>query len=52
MTKLQTLLLRKNETAANWQQGARETGPRGYRDPQARPVILANRIYKRRFHNA
>ncbi|MFE9448300.1 hypothetical protein [Streptomyces sp. NPDC006739] len=49
MTKLRTILARKNESAAEEQTDARETGPRGYRDPVVRPVIAANRIYKRRY---
>lgn len=48
MTHLRTILDRKNEAAAEAQTDARETGPRGYRDPAVRPVILANRVYKRR----
>ena len=48
MPNLRTLLNRKNEQAAEEQTDAREVGPRGYRDPVMRPVILANRIYKRR----
>jgi hypothetical protein len=48
MTNLRTILDRKNEGAAEAQTDARETGPRGFRDPVVRPVILANRIYKRR----
>jgi hypothetical protein len=47
MSNLRTMLHRKNEDAADAQAGVRETGPRGYRDPVVRPIILANRIYKR-----
>jgi hypothetical protein len=48
MTNLRAILSRRNEQAAEEQTDAREAGPRGYRDPVVRPVILANRIYKRR----
>lgn len=48
MVNLRTMLHRKNEDASDAQTDARETGPRGYRDPVVQPVILANRIYKRR----
>ncbi|WP_181360819.1 hypothetical protein [Streptomyces sp. S1D4-14] len=45
---LRIILVRKNEQAAYLQGEARET-PRSYRHPEVRPVILANRIYKRRY---
>lgn len=49
MRNLRTILERKNERAAEEQTDAREIGPRGYRDPVMRPVILANRINMRRY---
>lgn len=48
MTRLHAALSRKSETAAHAQTRVRETGPRGYRDPATQPIILANRIYRRR----
>lgn len=49
MKNLRTILERKSERAAEGQAGTREKGPSGYRDPAVRPVIAANRIYKRRY---
>ena len=48
MTSLRTILERKVSVASYRQDAAREAGPRGYRDPAVRPIVLANRIYKRR----
>lgn len=47
MKSLRTILERKNSHASYRQDETRETGPRGYRDPAVRPIILANRIHKR-----
>jgi hypothetical protein len=46
---LRTILRRKNESAAEAQAGAREMPPYSYRSPEARPNILAARIYRRRY---
>ncbi|MFD5709494.1 hypothetical protein ACFWHW_03715 [Streptomyces pharetrae] len=48
MANLRTILSRKNDAAAEAQTDARVIGPRGYRDPVMRPIILANRVYQRR----
>ncbi|MDX2697233.1 hypothetical protein [Streptomyces ipomoeae] len=48
MANLRTILERKNSHASYRQDETRETGPRGYREAAVRPVVLANRIYKRR----
>lgn len=45
---LRTILERKSERAAGSQEDSRRMGPRSYRDPVMRTVIMANRIYKRR----
>lgn len=45
---LRIILVRKNERAAYLQGESREM-PRSYRHPEVRPVIAANRIYRRRY---
>ncbi|MYS15042.1 hypothetical protein [Streptomyces sp. SID4982] len=49
MTSLRIILERTNERAAEEQTEARETTRRSYRDPKVRPIILSNRIYRRRY---
>jgi len=49
MPNLRIILERKNSHASYRQDATREMGPRGYRDPTTRPVIAANRIYRRRY---
>lgn len=49
MTKrLYVTLVRRNEQAA-YLQGEARREPRSYRHPEVRPIILANRIYRRRY---
>lgn len=46
---LHTILRRKNGRASQAQAAAREMPPYSYRSPEARPNILAARIYRRRY---
>lgn len=47
---LKTILSRKNESASNLQVEARQDAcRRNFRHPEARPIIAANRVYKRRY---
>ncbi|WP_158838974.1 hypothetical protein [Streptomyces sp. NRRL S-1022] len=52
MTNLQTILERKSEAAADRQAETRAMVPFGYRDSKARPIILSNRIHRRRAERA
>jgi hypothetical protein len=49
VSNLKTILTRKSEHAADRQDETRAMAPFSYRDPKARPIILSNRIHRRRY---